>query len=105
MSKAGKRLERTRDAIGLDAKRPRGGIGERRVLSIMGAAKGPRARKISRRRGLSSGHNAMLADPDVGERRFRPRDRNDARSVGARLQPRTNVPAVLIVDADQCDFG
>ena len=53
MRKAGKRLERARDAIALDAKRPRGGVGERRVLPIVGAAKRPRAGKIGRRRGFT----------------------------------------------------
>ena len=68
MRKAGKRLERARDAIALDAERPRGGVGERRVLPVMGAAKRARARKIGHRRGFSARHHAMLADPDVGER-------------------------------------
>ena len=105
MRKAGKRLERTRDAIALDAKRPRGGVSERRVLAVVSAAKRPCARKIGYGRGFSARHHTVLADPNIGERRFRPRDRNDARSVGARLQPHTDVPAVLIVDADQRDLS
>ena len=82
-----------------------GGVGECRVLPIMGATKRPRLRKISNWRGFSARHYAMLADPNVGERRLSPRDRNDARRAGARLQPRVDFPARLIVDADQRHLG
>jgi hypothetical protein len=71
----------------------------------MSAAERPCARKIGRRRCFSPRHHAVLADPNVGERRLRPGDRDDARPIGARFQPRIDVAAVLIVDADQCDFG
>ena len=71
----------------------------------MGAAKRPRARKIGHRRGFPSRHHAMLADENVGERRLRPRDRNDSRRPGARLEPRIDGPARLVVDADERNVG
>ena len=52
MSKPRKRLEGAGDAVALDAERPRGGVGEGRVLPVMGAAKRARTRKIGRRRAL-----------------------------------------------------
>ena len=105
MSEPGKGLEGARDAVALDAERPRGGVSERGVLPVVGAAKRARRRKIGRRRGLSARHHAMLADPDVGERRLLARDRDNARRAGARLQPRIDFAARLVVDADQRDVG
>ena len=104
-AKPGKGGEGAGDALALDAERPRGGVGEGGVLPVVGAAKRARRRKIDRRRGLSARHDAMLADPDVGERRVRARDRDDARRAGARLQPRVDFAARLVVDADQRDVG
>ncbi len=98
-------LERARDAIALDAESPRGGVGERGVLPVMRAAKRPRARKIGRWRGFPSGHHAMLADPDVGERRLRARHRNDAGHASARFQSRIDLATGLVVHADQRDLG
>jgi hypothetical protein len=105
MRKARKRLETVRNAIALHAEGSRGGVGERRVLPIVGAAKRPCASKIGRRRCLPSGHHPVLTDPNVGVRRLRPRDSKDVGHAGARLQPRIDGAARLIVDADQRDFG
>ena len=56
------------------------------------------------RRGFSSRHHAMLADEDIGERRLGSRNRNRAGRGDARLQPRIDFPARLVVHADQRDF-
>ena len=105
MSEPGKGQEGAGDALGLDAERPRGGVGERRVLPVVGAAKRPRRLKIGRRRGLYARHHPVFADPDVGERRFLARYRDDARRAGARFEPRVDFAARLVVDADQGDVG
>ena len=99
-----KGLERARDAIALDAESPRGGVGERSVLPVMRATKRASARKIGPRRSFSSGHHAMLADPDVGERRLGARHRNDAGHASARFQPRIDFATRLVVHADQRDL-
>ena len=63
------------------------------------------ARKIDRRRGLSARHNAMFADPDVGERRLLPEIAMTRGAPARALQPGIDCAAGLVVDADQRDVG
>ena len=106
MRKPGKGGEGAGDRARARRRAPRGGVGERGVLPVMGAAKRARAgRRSAAGAGLAARHHAMLADPDVGERRILARDRDDARRAGARLQPRVDFAARLVVDADQRNVG
>ena len=100
-----KRLEGARDALALDAQRPRGGVGERGVLRVVGAAKRARLREIDCRRRLRPRHYATLFDPYVSKRRRVPGHRDNPGRAGARLQARIDFPARLVIDADERDLG
>ena len=71
----------------------------------MRAPKRPCARKIGRRRGFTFRHHTVLAHPNIGVWRLYARDSKCAWRARARFQSRINVPAVLIVNADQRDLS
>ena len=71
----------------------------------MGAAERTCDIKVRNRFGFAPRDDAPPRDENVRNRRFRARDRHDAPRSGACFQSRVDVPANVIVDADQRDFG